>query len=110
MTQQTFFDRPTAPVTAPYVPSSATSAAAAVAIAPCTGRLQTMVLDFIRGRGQRGATDGEVAASLGMLSDTTRARRVELRDRGKVVDSGRRRPTASGRSATVWLAIGASWG
>ena len=106
MTQQTFFDQPatrTATPTAPYVPTSETSKWAAESIAPCTGRLQSLVFDFIRTRGQTGATDQELTEALGMLSDTARARRVELRDRGLIVDSGRRRSTRRGRAAVVWI-------
>jgi hypothetical protein len=49
-----------------------------------------------------GATDEEVQHALGMIGSTERPRRVELMDGGIVVDSGGRRPTMSGRSATVW--------
>lgn len=106
MTQQTFFDRPatrTAGPTAPFVATSETSRGAAETIAPCTGRLKALVLNFICERGQAGATDEELAGALGMLSDTARARRVELRDRGLIVDSGKRRSTLRGRAAVVWV-------
>jgi len=83
-----------------------TRGAAAEAIGPHLDRLQQAVLGFIRGRGDRGATDQEVAAGLELQADTTRARRVELRDAGLVCDSGRRRPTSTGRAATVWIAVG----
>lgn len=84
---------------------SSTSRQAASAIAPHTGKLAGQVLDYIRGCGERGATDPEIAAGLQMLSDTARARRCELTDRGLVRDSGRKRPTAHGRAAAVWVAI-----
>jgi len=54
-------------------------------------------------RGTEGLTDHEASAELGLILDTTRARRVELRDLGLVVDSGARRPSPSGRAATVWV-------
>ena len=60
------------------------------------------VLEYLAGRGHAGATDHEIAAGLGMLPDTARARRVELRDAGLVRDSGQRRPSPTGHAATVW--------
>jgi len=109
MTQRTFFDGPAARAlaqTAPYMPGSETSQRAAGAIAPQTGQLRAFVYRFFVRRGEVGATDHEVAGCLGMLLDTARARRVELRDSGHVTDSGKRRSTASGRQATVWTATG----
>jgi len=83
-----------------------TRSAAADRIGPHLDRLQQAVLGFIRARGDRGATDQELAAALELQSDTARARRVELRDAALVHDSGRRRPTSTGRRATVWIAGG----
>ncbi len=81
-----------------------TSRAAADAIKPHAGLLRERVYRFIAGRGPHGATDPEAAAVLGLQPDTARARRVELRDAGCLVDSGQRRMTPSGRAATVWVA------
>jgi hypothetical protein len=75
---------------------SETSRAAAQRIKPLTGALRKEVLRFIAERGDAGATDHEIAAGLGMLSDTARARRCELRDLGLVRDSGERRLSPSG--------------
>jgi len=81
----------------------ATSRAAADAVKPAIGKLRRLVLHFIAKQGLAGATDHEVSAGLGLLSDTARARRVELRDAGRIVDSGQRRATPSGRRAIVWV-------
>lgn len=51
-----------------------------------------------------GATDEQIQDELAMPSSTERPRRVELVKGGVVVDSGRTRPTRSGRQATVWAA------
>jgi len=51
----------------------------------------------------RGLTDHEMQAHLNMIGSTQRPRRVELCDKGLVVDSGRQRPTPSGRMAVVWV-------
>lgn len=49
-----------------------------------------------------GATDEEVEIALGLKHQTASARRRELVQAGRVVDSGSRRPTTSGRQAIVW--------
>jgi hypothetical protein len=82
---------------------SRTSTAAGRSIERHAGRLRAAVWEFISLHG--GATDPEIAAGLGMLPDTARARRVELRDLGYIGDSGQVRPTPSGRSATVWIVV-----
>ena len=64
------------------------------------------VLAFITARGPLGATDFELCRAVGFLADTARARRCELRDAGRVIDSGQRRQTSSGRAAVVWIAAG----
>lgn len=54
-------------------------------------------------RGEQGATDHELQTALRMNPSTVRPRRVELVERQLVIDSGRRRPTKSGRLAVVWV-------
>lgn len=80
-----------------------TRAAALQAIKPDRGRLARAVLNVIRQRGRRGATDHEISEALRLQLDTCRARRCEARDRGDIHDSGLRRPTPSGRNAAVWV-------
>jgi len=53
--------------------------------------------------GLEGLTDDELAISLGIPLNSTNKRRGELRDRGLVWDSGRRRQTRTGSSAIVWV-------
>jgi hypothetical protein len=74
-------------------------------IGPVAGRIAAQVFAAIYSAGTDGRTDEEVAAALGMKESTTRARRVELRDAGLVIDSGRRRRTSSGRAAAVWVCV-----
>ena len=81
---------------------AATRRAAGESIAGFAGDMSGAVLEFVRNRGAYGATDEEIHGGLGMLSDTARARRVELREAALIVDSGQRRPTRSGRLAVVW--------
>lgn len=82
---------------------------AAAAIEPLAPTMQARVLAFIRDRGQRGATDQEIAAGLDMLPDTARARRVELVKAGQVRPSGVTRPSQHGgprpRPCDVWITM-----
>jgi hypothetical protein len=80
-----------------------TSRLAALEVAPRTGTQRARVLDYIRTRGSRGATDAEIQHALGMNGNTERPRRIELVEGGWLTDSGLRR-TVSGRPAIVWSA------
>ncbi len=51
-----------------------------------------------------GLTDFELADLTGLQQTSIGKRRGELRDRGLVRDSGRRRPAPSGSLAIVWVA------
>ena len=70
-------------------------------IVPVLADLQKRVLRFLLESGA--STDQEIQMGLRLRLDTTRARRCELRDLGVIIDSGKRRPTDSGRSAVVWM-------
>lgn len=75
-----------------------TSIAAADAIAPRLGRLQRLAETTIRAAGRDGLTTDELAVRLNM---ERWSRTVELRRKGMIRDSGRRRRTVTGRSAIV---------
>ena len=79
-----------------------TSDVAAGRIAGYAKDLRARVLAFIVEQGPHGATDDEGEAVLGIKPQTYTPRRGELVALGLVVDSGRRRNTASGRPAAVW--------
>jgi len=89
----------------PYQSHSETSRSAAVRAKSAATTDRARVLAYIRDRGQHGATDLEIQATLRMNGDTERPRRVELENAGLVRDTGRRRETASGRLATVWVGV-----
>lgn len=76
---------------------------AAILVYPATGTQRRDVLDCIAGSGERGCTDEEVQQKLAMRVQTETPRRNELVDDGWIEDSGRTRPTTSGREATVWV-------
>lgn len=94
------FERP-----APFQKHSITSISAGESIEPKAGTLRAIVLGFLRGRGDLGATDEEMQDGAGIGASTQRPRRVELVERGLVVDSEGKRPTRSGRQAVVWKAV-----
>jgi hypothetical protein len=70
---------------------------------PKTGTDRRRVLDFIGGRGDHGSTDEEASIEIPMRLYTAAPRRNELVNGGWVEDSGRRRNTTTGTSATVWV-------
>jgi hypothetical protein len=83
--------------------TSATSHEAAESIKPHVRDLRRRVCEFIAQQGASGATDEECQIGLGMIGSTQRPRRGEIWAYGLITDqSGERRPTTSGRAATVW--------
>lgn len=80
-----------------------TSIAAANELAPKLGRLQKMAGTAIRAAGQRGLTADELAEQLDMDRYSIQPRTSELRRKGFIRDSGRRRKNASGKMAIVWV-------
>ena len=92
---------------APFVQGSIPSLEAALAIAPHLEPIEQEVLGCFRAAGALGLTDGELARLHSQrcpnrLESTLRARRIGLRDKGLVEDSGTVRKGASGRNMTVW--------
>jgi len=88
----------------PHARGSDTSKAAADSVEAETPRLRGMVLDVILRARSTGLTCDEAEVILGMRHQTISARFRELAKIGSIQDSGRRRPTRSGRRATVWVA------
>lgn len=81
-----------------------TSRAAANAIAPELGRLQRLAEEAITAAGAHGLTADELAEQLGVDRLSIRPRASELRRKGLICDSGRRRPNVNGKAAIVWVA------
>lgn len=54
--------------------------------------------------GTAGCTDEEGGLALAINPSTYRPRRIELVERGAVIDSSTTRRTSSGRQAVVWIA------
>lgn len=85
-----------------------TQEAAAFGAFPRSGSLRRKVYDVIAGYGSIGVTDDYVEQRLGREHQSISARRRELVLGGFIVDSGMRRKTRSGKSATVWVAVDSS--
>jgi hypothetical protein len=79
-----------------------TSWAAAVTVN--TQTQEEGVAHYLRECGARGATDIEIKEATGYTR--ARTRRRSLTERGWVIDSGRRRPTPSGKAAMVHVWVG----
>lgn len=60
---------------------------------------------YIARRTRKGATSDEVEQGLNMIHQSASARINELRDAGFIEESGRYRPTRSGRKANVFMAV-----
>ncbi|MHB1036060.1 MAG: hypothetical protein ACYC35_16745 [Pirellulales bacterium] len=83
--------------------SRESSRSAAAAVGPRVPALETRVYLFVVSRGDHGATDEEIASHVEGRTDSLRCWRVELRNAGFLLDSGRKRTTLAGISATVWI-------
>jgi CRP-like cAMP-binding protein len=85
--------------------SSDTSKAAAARIQPVSAKMQRRILDYIKTRGDDGATYDEV----GLEKPTVAGRLNDLKRAGLITDTGRRRPTRSGSSASVVMPTSHGW-
>jgi len=94
----------------PFQKHSQTSIDAATDMRGCAPTKRKQVLHSIANAGARGVTDDEVQVMLNMNPSTQRPRRIELVERGLVVDSGGKRRTRSGRFAVVWRAVEHNFG
>lgn len=84
---------------------SLTSTEAAERIRPDANTLRMAVYRHLLAAGDDGLTDEQMQEGIPMQPSTQRPRRIELVGMGLARDSGRTRPTRSGRKATVWVAI-----
>jgi hypothetical protein len=90
---------------APAHNGTPTSKAAAEQIEPTAGTLRAQVLSYVRSCADHGATDEQIQLALEMNPSTQRPRRQELEKMGLIVRTTRTRPTKSGRSAVVFVAV-----
>jgi len=78
-----------------------TSRAAAQHIEPSASSLRQTVLNLLS-KHKKGLTSEELAAKASVSYASIQPRTSELRNGGKIADSGARRPNASGRASIVW--------
>lgn len=78
-----------------------TSAQAFKSIDDRRARMRTEVMKEIMLQGTHGSTTYEIEQALDMLHQTASARVYELTGQGRIIDSGLRRKTGSGRNAIV---------
>ncbi len=90
--------------------ASPTSREAAERIRPVSSVGRQLVYDALFASGDRGLTDAEIRQMTGLASDTARPRRRELVTGGYVRDSGRERPSPSGRAMVVWVCTSKMYG
>lgn len=87
-----------------YQPHSASSRDGAKAAAPKKPTQEGLCMDFIRERGNRGATGDEVAEATGIELYIIRARLAGLHKKGLIFGDGRR-DGGHGVSVTIWKDI-----
>ncbi len=87
----------------PAAMSSSTSVEAAESMREAAPLLRERVRKWIASRGEHGATCDEVERHMALRHQTASARVNELMREGRIYEAGRR-PTSSGRQATVWRA------
>ena len=91
------------PLFEPRPSSRPTSLAAGRSVAHAIGHIEGRILERIAACGEYGATAEETAIALELRPATASARFSELSQARRIVDSGRTRPTSSGRAAVVWI-------
>jgi len=98
------YEGPTTPYT-PFVRGSETSEAAAEAMpSERANTIRRTIERAIIEAEALGCTDDELQVGLNLEGSTQRPRRIELVQQHRIIDSGRTRPTRSGRKAVVWVA------
>lgn len=102
MTFESRYSQPEPPG-APYAHGSDTSYAAAKRVSSRAAEQQAKVYAAIVAAGAEGMTWDEISVALD-LAYTANGRVTELRDTGRIVDSGVRRNTRRNCPATVWIA------
>lgn len=80
-----------------------TSIAAGEALNPKLGRLQRIALAAIKEAGHAGLTFDELAEVTGLARYSAQPRTSELKRKGLICDSGKRRKSIAGLASIVWV-------
>lgn len=75
-------------------------------MAPHLGRLQKLVHEAIKDAGELGLTADEACEVLRLDRWTIQPRTSELKAKGLIKDSGKRRKNKTGKQAIAWVAAG----
>lgn len=95
-------DQPTA-----YRNGNPVSAAAAAAVTPKLSGQARTVFDFIKSRGEHGATDNEIMQFTGIVPNSARPRRIWLKEKGFVsAKTGEDGVIIQRNRSTVWVTTG----
>ncbi len=89
----------------PYVAGSATSKAAADAMANHVVKARLRILDAIKAAGIHGLTRQQITEQTNICGDSVRPRCVELIEAGLITPSDEIRRTVTGRAAEVLVAV-----
>lgn len=89
--------------TVPHVRGSETSKAAAESMRGHAQSIEERVMAYIEERGEHGATCDEVEIDLNLSHQTASARFSKLKRVGRIVATGKKRKTRSGRGANVMM-------
>lgn len=89
--------------TLPHAKGSDTSKAAAESMRPHAGGLRERVFNCVKHAGKIGITCDALEVLLALTHQCCSARVNELRNAGRIVDSGRRTSTRSGRAAAIYV-------
>ena len=93
------------PHSAGFKGAAETSREAAEAMAPKLGKLQGLVLEAVKARREYGLTPEELADRREIGRVSVQPRSSELKAKGLIVDSGKRRSNPSSQKrAVVWIA------
>lgn len=92
-------------VTAGFHGGNPESVAANESIEDHKPTIRRRIAGYVHARGPVGATVDEIEIALGYSHQTASARVTELKQLGSLVPTGDRRPTRSGSSAAVLVAV-----
>lgn len=81
------------------------SAAAHESVRPTKQRDQARIWSYVESTGESGTTCDAIESALGMSHQTASARVSELKRDGRLELNGERRPTRTGRTAGVYVAV-----
>lgn len=104
MQQISIFDLPQYPHEPGYQ-NTDTSLQAAIEMKPKAEVIRLRVLECLDWAGSQGRTPEEIAARIGETVLNVRPRCTELKEAGKIMDSGIRRKNENGKNTIVWVAI-----